>query len=55
VAVPASREEANELDVAEATPLLKVERLAYDILGRAIERRRSLYRTDTLAYMVTLD
>ncbi|RJE89104.1 GntR family transcriptional regulator [Paracoccus onubensis] len=54
IAVPAGPEEAKILGVVEGTPLLQVERLAHDILGRPIERRHSIYRTDRLSYRVTL-
>ncbi len=54
IAVPAGPEEAKILGVVEGTPLLQVERLAHDILGRPIERRHSIYRTDKLGYKVTL-
>lgn len=55
VATTAKAEEAKTLQVTEGTPLLQVERLAHDILARPIERRLSLYRTDQLGYLVTLD
>ncbi|RMC36243.1 GntR family transcriptional regulator [Paracoccus alkanivorans] len=55
VAIAAGPEEAKILEIGEGTPLLQVERLARDILGRTIERRHSIYRTDRLGYMVTLD
>ncbi|WP_372799932.1 GntR family transcriptional regulator [Paracoccus seriniphilus] len=54
-AIAAGPDEARALKVEEGAPLLRVERLAYDILGRPIERRRSIYRTDQLNYKVTLD
>lgn len=55
VAISASSDEARILNVEEGTPLLRVDRLAHDILGRLVERRRSTYRTDRLGYLVTLD
>jgi len=55
VATLASAEDAAALHIEEGAPLLRVERLAHDILGRLVERRHSLYRTDKLGYMVTLD
>lgn len=55
LAVSATTAEAKALMVPEGTPLLRVERLAHDILGRPIERRDSLYRTDRMGYVVTLD
>lgn len=48
-------------DVIEAlqlpgpTPLLQVDRKARDILGRTVEIRHSLYRTDELRYAIKLD
>lgn len=54
-AMAAGPDEARVLSVTEGTPLLRVQRLAHDILGRTIERRHSVYRTDALGYMVTLD
>jgi GntR family transcriptional regulator len=55
MASSASTEEAATLGITQGAPLLKVERLAHDILGRLIERRHSIYRTDKLGYHVTLD
>ncbi|MGN7870646.1 GntR family transcriptional regulator [Paracoccus sp. 22332] len=37
------------------TPVLRVERVAHDILGRSVERRLSFFRTDQLNYMIRLD
>lgn len=54
-ATPADAVQAKALNTSEGAPLLQVERLAFDILGRPIERRRSLYRTDRFSYRVTLD
>lgn len=47
--------DAADLQVAEGTPILQVERRAQDILGRLIERRLSLYLTTDMGYMVRLD
>ena len=55
IAAAASKSEAAQMDVAEGTPLIRVERQAYDILGRMIERRLSLYLTQGLSYRVRLD
>lgn len=55
VATAATPSQAKALNISEGVPLLQVERLAFDILGRPIERRRSLYRTDRFSYRVTLD
>ncbi|MCB1470482.1 MAG: GntR family transcriptional regulator [Rhizobiaceae bacterium] len=54
IAISAGLDEAKALNINEGAPLLRVERLAYDILGRPIERRNSIYRTDKLSYMVKL-
>lgn len=54
-AATASPAEAEVLGLAPGTALLRVERLATDILGRPVERRHSLYRTDGLCYKVTLE
>ncbi|MBU2957883.1 GntR family transcriptional regulator [Paracoccus sp. 1_MG-2023] len=54
-ATVADADQAAALGIAQGAPLLQVERLAFDILGRPIERRRSLYRTDRFSYRVTLD
>lgn len=54
-ACAAQEHEAAHLGVAPGTPILSVERRAYDILGRLIERRLSLYLTTDLSYMVRLD
>ncbi|MDO5606418.1 MAG: GntR family transcriptional regulator [Paracoccus sp. (in: a-proteobacteria)] len=55
LATSANSQEASTLMLPEGAPLLRVERLAHDILDRPIERRESLYRTDSMGYMVTLD
>jgi GntR family transcriptional regulator len=54
VATAASPGDAALLDVPEGTPLLCVDRIAKDVLGRVVERRRSHCRTDQMTYMVTL-
>lgn len=54
-AVSADLREAGLLGVAQGAPLLCVERLAHDVLDRVVERRHSLYLTDSLCYKVTLD
>jgi GntR family transcriptional regulator len=53
-AATATAAQARTLNIVEGTALLEVERLAYDILGRLVERRRSFYRTQKMKYMVTL-
>ncbi|MBT0782869.1 MULTISPECIES: GntR family transcriptional regulator [Paracoccus] len=53
-AVLADGESAAALNVGTGTPLLCVDRVAFDIMGRPVERRRSLCRTDSLAYQVSL-
>lgn len=55
VAISAGPGEAERLGLKEGAPLLCVERLARDVLGRVVERRHSIYRTDKLCYHVTLD
>ena len=55
VSVAATPEQAKALNIAPSSPLLQVERVAFDIFGRPIERRRSVYRTDRYSYRVTLD
>lgn len=45
---------ARKLQVAEGAPLLEVERIAYDLRRRAVERRVCLYRTENTRYAVTL-
>ena len=47
-AVPATREEARHLNVAERHPLLEIVRVAKDVSGRAVELRLS--RCETTAY-----
>lgn len=54
-ACAAQEDEAGRLGVASGTPILRAERRAYDILGRLIENRLSLYLTTNLSYMVRLD
>ncbi len=53
-AVAASDEDAKALNLAPGAPILCIDRIAYDIMGRAVERRRSLCRTDGLVYKVSL-
>lgn len=53
-AVLANDEASSALNVGTGTPLLCVDRIAFDIMGRPVERRRSLCRTDTLVYKVSL-
>ncbi|MFV0361398.1 GntR family transcriptional regulator [Tropicimonas sp.] len=45
---------AGVLDCAAGTPLLEVSRLAYDLSGRCVERRRSHYLTEFVSYQVKL-
>ncbi|SNR48879.1 GntR family transcriptional regulator [Paracoccus sediminis] len=54
-AVTAGAAEAELLGLTPGSALLRVERVATDILGRVVERRHSLYRTDGLCYKVTLE
>jgi GntR family transcriptional regulator len=48
-------ETQQELAMPADMPVLRVERLAHDILGRSVERRLSFFRTDQLNYMIRLD
>ncbi len=50
----ASTDEAAQLGIAEGTPLLAIDRLAYDLDGKPVEWRRSLCDTRELVYAVTL-
>lgn len=45
---------ARRLGIPRGTPLLMAERLAFDLAGRPVEWRRSLFLTEGLAYRVTL-
>lgn len=54
-AEPAPAEVAGALDCGPGTPLLWIERIAVDMLGRAVELRRSWMATDRLRYAITLD
>jgi GntR family transcriptional regulator len=49
-AVLPSAEQAQWLQIAPATPLLSVERIAYTYNDVPMELRRGLYRTDTHHY-----
>ena len=49
-AVAATERESEALGVADGTPLLRVDRLAYDLDSRPVEWRISLCRTDTVHY-----
>ena len=51
-AVAASEQEAELLGVVPATPLLEIDRLAFDLRQRAIEHRVSRCRTDHCYYLV---
>ena len=53
-AVPADARTAKALGVAENTPLLALERVAYDLTGRAVEHRRSHVLTTGLSFRVEL-
>ena len=53
-AVVADAMAANMLDVPAGSPLLLVERVAHDLTGRAVEWRRSRFRSGDMAYAVTL-
>jgi GntR family transcriptional regulator len=49
-AVAAAEREASILGVASGTPLLRIDRLAYDLDGRRLEWRVSLCLTETIHY-----
>ncbi len=48
--VTAERASAQSLEVAEGTPLLSVERVAYSFGDKPVEWRRGLYSTATHHY-----
>ncbi|SMO97444.1 GntR family transcriptional regulator [Paracoccus laeviglucosivorans] len=52
--VLANDDTSQALGVPPGMPLLCVDRVAFDIMGRQVERRRSLCRTDTMVYQVSL-
>jgi GntR family transcriptional regulator len=54
-AEPAGPEEAAVLGVPPAKPLLRVQRIAFDIARRVVERRISLIDTEHYRYAVRLD
>ncbi|WP_283176764.1 GntR family transcriptional regulator [Gemmobacter sp. 24YEA27] len=53
-AAEADRETAKALNLKPGAPILCIDRMAFDIMGRVVERRRSLCRTDGLVYQVSL-
>jgi GntR family transcriptional regulator len=53
-AVIANTNDARALDLPKGTPLLEIERTAFDINGRPVELRRSRCDTRTTVYAVTL-
>lgn len=53
-AISADAAAAKLLEIPVGTPLLLVERVAYDLMGRAVEWRKSRFLSDGLAYSVTL-
>ena len=53
-AIGATGRAAEALELAEGTPVMSVERLAFDALDRAVERRKSVFRTDAYDYFVSL-
>ncbi|MFK7942201.1 MAG: UTRA domain-containing protein, partial [Paracoccaceae bacterium] len=53
-AVTAGKSQARSLSVPGATPLLALERVAYDLTGRAVEHRRSYVLTAGLSFRVEL-
>lgn len=52
--VAAGRDDATALGIAVGSPILQVDRTAYDITGRAIELRQSRFSTGELVYAVEL-
>lgn len=53
-AVAATKEDAAALGLKHGDPILQVDRIAYDITGRAIELRQSRFATGSLVYTVEL-
>ncbi len=53
-AIAATRDDASVLNVDPGSPLLQIERTAFDIAGRAIELRQSRFVTDNYMYAVEL-
>jgi GntR family transcriptional regulator len=53
-AILADAAAANTLEIAENSPLLLVQRAAFDLTGRTVELRHSRFLSDGLAYAVTL-
>ncbi len=53
-AVIADANDARALDLPQGTPLLEIERTAFDINGRPVELRRSRCDTRKMVYAVTL-
>lgn len=53
-AVIADTDASAALNVDVGTPLLCVDRVAFDVMGLPVERRRSLCRTDSFVYQVSL-
>ena len=53
-AVAAGRDDAKALGLAPGTPLLEIDRMAFDIDDKPIEWRRSRCDTRHLVYAVTL-
>ncbi|WP_112310755.1 GntR family transcriptional regulator [Pseudogemmobacter bohemicus] len=53
-AVEADPETAKALNLKPGAPILCIDRVAFDIMGRAVECRRSLCRTEGLIYQVSL-
>lgn len=54
-AVKADKAQAKTLGVDPGTPLLSLERVAYDLTGRAVEHRRSHVLTTGLSFRVELN
>lgn len=54
LAIAADAQVAAALEIAPGSPLTRLDRVAHDARGRAIEFSRWLYRPDRFAYAVTL-
>ena len=53
-AIPADTETADALNLPLATPVLCIDRTAFDIMGKPVEVRKSICRTDKNVYKVSL-
>jgi len=53
-AIAASKVDAAALALKPGDPMLQVDRIAYDMIGRAIELRQSRFATGSFVYSVEL-